>query len=173
MADELGICIGGRAFAHRLYEFAFAHSGWRHARVVQGGKSFQALSSGLQEALWMARWVSEEHRTDSLSAALNNLAEQEQLTRRYEQLRRHYAMRASRNNAGESHENGSIESRGGSLKRALEQAPLLRGSRDFDDLSCYEQFVAETVRRVRRNGLKPGLDSPPVRRSACDRDRNA
>jgi transposase InsO family protein len=148
VADALGVCIAGVAFAHRLYQFSFAHSGWRHARIVQGGESFQALSSGLQEALWMAGGVPEEHRTDSLSAAFNNLAEQEELTRRYEELCTHYAMRASRNNRGESHENGAIESRQGSLKRALEQALLLRGSREFAELPSYEQFLAETVRRL-------------------------
>ncbi|MGH8749995.1 MAG: Mu transposase domain-containing protein, partial [Burkholderiales bacterium] len=60
----------------------------------------------------------------------------------------HYAMRASRNNPGESHENGAIESRQGSLKRTLEQTLLLRGSREFADLPSYEQFLAETVRRL-------------------------
>ena len=49
--------IGGVALAHRLYQFAFANSGWRHARVVLGGESFQALPSGMQEALWMAGGV--------------------------------------------------------------------------------------------------------------------
>lgn len=149
VADELGICIADLAFRHRLYQFAFAHSGWRHARVVLGGESFQALASGLQEALWMAGGVPEEHRTDSLSAAFNNLAEQEELTRRYRGLCEHYyGVRASRNNPGESHENGAIEARQGSLKRALEQALLLRGTREFADLAAYEQFLAETVRRL-------------------------
>jgi hypothetical protein len=32
VADELGICIAGMALPHRLYQFSFAHSGWRHAR---------------------------------------------------------------------------------------------------------------------------------------------
>ena len=68
--------------------------------------------------------------------------------RRYRELCGHYRMRASRNNRGESHENGSIESRQGSLKRSLEQALLLRGARDFAELQAYEQFVAETVRRL-------------------------
>jgi len=150
VADELDICIAGVAFPHRLYQFSFAHSGWRHARVVQGGESFQALTSGLQEALWMAGGAPEEHRTDSLSAAFNNLAkeEEQEQTRRYRELCEHYGMRASRNNRGESHENGSIESRQGSLKRALEQALLLRGTREFDDLAAYEQFLAETIRRL-------------------------
>lgn len=167
VADELGISMAGVAFAHRLYQFSFAHSGWRHARVVQGGESFQALTAGLQEALWMAGGAPEEHRTDSLSAAFNNLAEHEEQeqTRRYRDLCGHYGMRASRNNRGESHENGPIEARQGSLKRALEQALLLRGTREFDDLAAYEQFLAETVRRlnarcaraweVERNRLKP------------------
>lgn len=148
VANELGVSIAGLEFEHRLYQFAFAHSGWRHVQVVLGGESFQALTSGLQDALWMAGGVPEEHRTDSLSAAFNNLAEQEELTWRYEGLCEHYGMRASRNNRGQSHENGPIESRQGSLKCALEQSLLLRGTREFAELLAYEQFLAETVRRL-------------------------
>jgi transposase InsO family protein len=147
-ADELGVSVAGEQFSHRLYQFSFAHSGWRHGCVVRGGESFHALSAGLQEALWMAGGVPEEHRTDSLSAAFNNLAEEEELTRRYRELCAHYGMRASRNNPGQSHENGAIESRQGSLKRALEQALLLRGSREFAELADYQNFVAEVVRRL-------------------------
>jgi hypothetical protein len=43
----------------------------------------------------MAGGVPEVHRTDSLSAAFNNLAEQEEFTRRYSGLREHYAMRSA------------------------------------------------------------------------------
>jgi transposase InsO family protein len=171
VADELGVCIAGAALPHRLYQFTFAHSGWRHARVVLGGESFQALACGLQEALWMAGGVPEEHRTDSLSAAFNNLAEQEELTRRYGGLCEHYGMRASRNNLGASHENGPIESRQGSLKRNLEQALLLRGTCEFADLPAYEQFLAETVRRLNARCARgwelerASLKSLPVRRT--------
>lgn len=148
VADELKVTVSGQLLAHRLYQFTLAHSGWRHACVVLGGESFQALSAGLQAALWMAGGVPEEHRTDSLSAAFNNLAECEELTRCYEQLCQHYGIRASRNNPGQSHENGAIESRQRSIKTALEQALLLRGSREFDTLREYEAFVAEAVRRL-------------------------
>ena len=57
-------------------------------------------------------------------------------------------MRPTRNNTGVSHENGAIEARQGSLKKGLDQGLLLRGSREFADLPAYEQFVAETVRRL-------------------------
>lgn len=172
VADELGVIVAGLALPHRLYQFALAHSGWRHASLVLGGESFQALSAGLQDALWMAGGVPEEHRTDSLSAAFNNLAEREELTTRYQGLCLHYGVRASRNNPGESHENGAIESRQGSLKRALAQSLLLRGGAEFADLGAYEQFIAETVRRlnarcaraweIERASLKP----LPMRRTA-------
>lgn len=172
VADELAISLGGIAFPHRLYQFALAHSGWRHARVVLGGESFQSLAAGLQDALWMAGGVPQEHRTDSLSAAFNNLAEREELTQRYQALCRHYGMRPTRNNTGVSHENGAIEARQGSLKRALEQSLLLRGSREFDDLGSYEQFVAETVRRLNARcgraweAERACLRSLPARRTA-------
>ena len=54
VADELGVSVAGLALPHRLYQFALAHSGWRHASLVLGGESFQALAAGLQDALWMA-----------------------------------------------------------------------------------------------------------------------
>lgn len=148
VADELAVVIEGQRFDHRLYQFALAHSGWRHAEVVEGGERFLALSAGLQGALWRLGGAPEEHRTDSLSAAFNNLAEREELTRRYEGLCGHYRMRASRCNPGQSHENGAIESRHGSLKTALDQALRLRGSRCFDTRAEYEGLVATVVERM-------------------------
>ena len=172
VADELGVSLGGLAFPHRLYQFALAHSGWRHAEVCVGGESFIALSAGLQAALWRLGGVPEEHRTDSLSAAFNNLAEQETLTRRYEDLCRHYGMRASRCNPGQSHENGSIESRHDSLKTALDQALRLRGSRAFDERAGYEALVDQIVQRLNARAAKrlaverPMLRNLPARRTA-------
>jgi transposase InsO family protein len=172
VCDELAVEIGGMPFPHRLYQFALAHSGWRHATVVTTGESFMALSSGLQAALWRLGGVPEEHRTDSLSAAFNNLAEEQELTRRYDDLCRHYGMRASRCNPGQSNENGSIESRHGSLKTALDQALRLRGSRGFDDLGAYETFVEHVVQRfnarvsTRSAAERVVLKSLPARRTA-------
>lgn len=150
VADELGVTIAGMPFSHRLYQFALAHSGWRSVDVVEGGESFTALSTGLQNALWKLGGVPEEHRTDSLSAAFKNLCDDEQRawTQRYSDLCAHYGMRPSRNNPGESQENGSIESRHNSLKTALRQALLLRASSDFADHKEYERFVQMVVGRL-------------------------
>src|SRR5437762_12841870 len=72
---KLCITIAGAAFVHILYHFVLAFSRWEHVEVVEGGESFEALSKGLQNALWQAGGAPQEHRTDSLSAAFKNLAE--------------------------------------------------------------------------------------------------
>ena len=135
VADELGVTIAGEPFPHRLYHFRLAYSGWEHARVTLGGESFAAVAEGLQDALWKLGGVPAEHRTDSLSAAFKNLDRDAQLdfTRGYQDPCRHYAMTATRNNPGVSHENGSIEAANSHLKRRLDQELRKRGSRDFAD----------------------------------------
>jgi hypothetical protein len=173
MAD-LSVSIAGEPLAHRLYHFRLPFSGFEYAHVVLGGESFVALAEGLQNALWSLGGVPEQHRSDSLSAAFRNLdgdAEAD-LTRRYEALCVHYGMTATRNNAGLAHENGSIESSHGHLKKALTDALLLRGSRDFADLPAWRSFVDEIVgRHNARNGKRIDLERAalkdlPTRKSA-------
>ena len=147
---ELRITLADAPFTHRLYHFVLAFSRWAHVEVVEGGESFEALSKGLQNALWQAGGAPQEHRTDSLSAAFKNLTEEEDFTLRYTALLDHYGMTGTRNNRGLSHENGSVESAHRYLKEALEQALLLRGHRDFDDRAAYEAFVREVVMRRNR-----------------------
>jgi len=172
--SELRVTVAGAVLAHRLYHFRLAFSGFEHAHVVLGGESYVALAEGLQNALWGLGGVPREHRSDSLSAAFCNMDRntQEDLTQRYQELMRHYGMTPTRNNLGVAHENGSIESSHGHLKKALEDALLLRGSRDFDDLDCYRRFVDEIVGRRNANNRKrielerPMLRPLPKRRTA-------
>lgn len=152
VCDELRVTIAGERFDHRLFHFCLARSGWEHAAVVLGGESFSALSEHLQDALWKLGGVPAEHRSDSLSAAYKNLDAdaQRDFTRSYEDLCRHYGMCATRNNRGEAHENGSIESPNGHLKRRLDQALRRRGSRDFASIEDYRRFVEEEVAKQNR-----------------------
>src|ERR1700686_1191381 len=62
---ELRITIVNAPFAHLLYHFVLAFSHWEHVEVVEGGESFEALSKGLQNALWQAGGAPQEHRSDS------------------------------------------------------------------------------------------------------------
>ncbi len=171
---DLDVTVAGEPLDHRLYHFRLPFSGFESAHVVLGGESFVALAEGLQNALWALGGAPEQHRSDSLSAAFRNLDRdaQEDLTRRYEALCAHYKMTPTRNNPGVSHENGSIESAHGHLKRALADALLLRGSRDFDDLSAWRRFVDEIVGRHNARNIKridlerAALKELPARKTA-------
>ena len=144
------ITIQGKMFTHLLYQFRFAYSGWRYVQIILGGESYSALADGLQSALSLAGGSPVEHRTDSLSAAFNNHAEEQKLTQAYEALCAHYNLRATRNNLGVSHENGAIECAHGSFKRRLDQALKLRGSADFAAIKDYQTFLDKVTERLNK-----------------------
>lgn len=152
----LKVSIGGVPLDHRLFHFRLAYSGFEHAHVVLGGESYVALATGLQNALWSLGGAPEHHRTDSLSAAYRNLDKDARadLTKRYEALCQHYDMEPTRNTKGVAHENGSIEGPHGHLKRAVEDALLIRGSRDFEDLDAYRAFIDEIAGRFNARNAK-------------------
>ena len=145
-ATELGVTIAGVLFAHMFFELVLAYSGWRYVELAFG-ETFEALLSGLQGGLWTLGGVPERVRQDNLSAATHELAKTggRGLTRRFAEVVEHYGVKASRIRPGESHENGVAEKAHHLLKSALEQALLLRGSRDFASIEAYLQFVHQVV----------------------------
>lgn len=147
---EVTITIQGQPFTHLLYHFRLAFSGWCSVNIVHGGESYAALAEGLQDALWRLGGVPREHRSDSLSAAYRNLTKDavQDVTLRYEELCGYYGMEPTRNNRGEGHENGAIESPHGHLKKRIHQALLLRDSSDFSSESAYADFLAGIVRDI-------------------------
>ena len=154
--DRSEILIRGISFKHMLYHFRLVYSKWSYAKVIQSGESFQALSEGLQEALFLLGGAPKEHRTDSLSAAFKNLtrAAKDDLTAQYHELCAYYGMEPTRNNKGVSHENGSVESSHGHLKNRIDQELLLRGSNDFDSVSVYEHWIQNIVLNSNKRNSK-------------------
>jgi transposase InsO family protein len=152
---ELGVTVAGVPFVHLFFQFVLAYSGWRYIQLAYA-ETFEALVSGLQGALWTLHGAPEVLRMDNLSAATHELARTggRALTRRFEEVLSHYGLRASRIQPGESHENGVVEKAHHLLKSALEQALLLRGSRDFSDAEGYLTFarglVDDVLHRDRR-----------------------
>jgi hypothetical protein len=51
---------------------------------------------------------------------------------------------------GEKEQNGDVEAGNGALKRRLEQALLLRGSRDFESVAAWQQFIDEVLRKANK-----------------------
>jgi hypothetical protein len=143
---ELAVTISGVLFMHLWFEFVLAFSGWRFVQLAYG-ETFEALLAGLQGGLFAAKGVPEIVRLDNLSAATHELVRTggRALTARFAAVVEHYGFRASRIQPGEGHENGVAEKAHHLLKKAVDQALILRGSRDFPTVEAYVAFVEQLV----------------------------
>jgi hypothetical protein len=152
--NDLAITIAGQPFDHLFYHFTLTFSNWE-AGSICFSESFESLSAGLQNALWKLGAVPQEHRTDSLSAAVNNLSDLDEFTQSYKGLLSHYGLRASHNNPGRANENGDVEQSHYRFKKAVEQELLLRGSRNFETRQGYDEFLLHLL--ARRNASRRDL----------------
>jgi hypothetical protein len=139
---ELEITLAGQTLDHMVYHFVLTYSNWETGTICYS-ESLESLSEGWQNAVWELGAVAAEHRTDSLSSAVNNMSNLEEFNRRYEAVMRYYGVKPRHTNPASPNENGDCEQSHHRFKRAVEQAVLLRGSRDFGSLGEYAQFLKD------------------------------
>lgn len=137
---KLEITIQGQTLAHLVYHFVLTYSNWETGTICYS-ESLESLSEGWQNAIWDLGAVPAEHRTDSLSSAVNNMSNPEEFNRRYEAVMRYYGVKPRHTNAASPNENGDAEQSHHRFKRAVDQALMLRGSRDFAGMAEYAQFL--------------------------------
>lgn len=172
---SLGVTIGGGSFEHMVYHFVLTYSNWESATLCYS-ESFESLSAGLQNALWELGGVPARHRSDRLSAAVNNLSDRKEFTQRYESLLEHYGLQMEKINARQAHENGDVEQSHRRFKEAVDQALLLRGSRDFSGRQEYVRFLQDLLDRRNANRQQRFAEElpvlrplPPRRQDSCQR----
>lgn len=149
-ASDLAVTIAGEPFEHLWFEWVLSFSGWTYTELA-ASESFEALVSGLQGALWTLGAAPAVVRHDNLSAATHELRRSggRHLNARFRGVLDHYGLRSSRIQPREAHENGVVEQAHFRTKTAVEQALLLRGSRDFADEAAYVAFVRDVIERKR------------------------
>lgn len=130
-----------------LYHFVLTYSNWETGTICQS-ESFASLSEGLQNALWELGGVPRLHRTDRMTAAVNNLTELGDFQKNYQTLLRHYGLDGRKIQTGQPNENGDVEQRHYRLRRALDQALMLRGSRDFTEVEAYRAFLSKLFEQL-------------------------
>lgn len=150
--NSLGITIAGEVFNHIVFHFMLVYSKWESVNICHT-ESFDSLAHGYEKAVWELGHAVKEHRTDNLTAAVKK---DKTFTDRWKLVMKHYGVEPSRNNPGESHENGSVEKSNHLFKVAVEQALILRGHRDFQTIDCYRTFLEKTV-AGRNNDCKEAL----------------
>ena len=149
--SALGVTVAGQPYHHLLFQLILSHSGWRYAEIA-AGETFLAIKQGLQNALWTLGGVPEVVRSDNTSAATHEMKRSRgrALNANYAALLEHYGLRSTRINRGKSHENGVAEHAHYRLKDAVDQALIMRGSRDFHTADDYASFVREMVAKYNR-----------------------
>ena len=173
---DLHVSLAGTPFDHLIYHFVLTYSNWETGTLCFA-ESYESLSEGLQNALWELGGVPPLHRTDRLTAAIPPGTEGSAFfTQRYQALLRHYGLSGQAIQAGHAHENGDVEQSHHQFKRTLDQALMLRGSRDFASRVQYEAFLrrlfaqANAGRQTRLEEELPLLRALPRRRlESCQR----
>lgn len=140
-AGCLGVTIGGEPFPHLLCHPVLPYSNWEWATVCVS-ESMAAIKRGVQAALFTLGHVPRFHQTDNSTAATHDLRTGKRgFNDEYLVLVGHFGMTPRTIQVGEKHQNGDVEALNGALKRRLEQHLLLRGSRDFESVAVYEDWV--------------------------------
>jgi hypothetical protein len=153
--NSVGATIQRQPFDHLIYHFVLTYSNWETGTICFS-ESFESLSEGLQNALWELGGVPRLHRTDRLTTAVQKPDRPEEFTRRYAALLQHYGLEGDKTQADSPHEIGDVEQRHYRFKKALEQALILRGSRDFSSRDEYAGFVGKLFTQL-NSGRKERL----------------
>lgn len=155
-ATELAVTIAGLAFAHMLCVVVLPFSNWQWATVCLS-ESMAALRRGVQAALFQLGRRPEYHQTDNSTAATHRIPDGKRVfadsgkrpfNEDYLALMRHFKMKPRTTEIGAKEQNGDVEASNGAIKRRLNQALLLRGSRDFASVEAWESFLQEVLRKA-------------------------
>jgi hypothetical protein len=145
---------------HMLCVVMLPYSNWQWATVCLS-ESMAALRRGVQAALFQLGRVPEYHQTDNSTAATHRIPDgklvlaeggKRPFNEEYLALMRHFRMKPRTTKIGAKEQNGDVEASNGAVKRRLDQALLLRGSRDFPSVEAWESFVQEVLRKA--NGAR-------------------
>lgn len=158
-ATELAITVAGQAFVHMLCVFVLPYSNWRWASICLS-ESIASLRHGVQRALFQLGRVPEWHQTDNSTAATHRIPDGKSVTTEgtskrpfnadYVAIMRHFGMKPRTTEVGEKEQNGDVEAANRALKSALNQALLVRGSRDFESRGAWQTFIDDVMRKANR-----------------------
>jgi len=151
--NELNITIQMQAFEHLFFHFVLCYSNWQTGQICYS-ESFESLNRGLQDALWELGGAAWYHRTDNLSSAVHKVGHPDVFTDKYRGLSGHYGFISEKTQPASPNENGDVEKSHHLFKKAVDQALILRGSRDFNNLAEYEQFLRKILHRRNQNCQK-------------------
>jgi hypothetical protein len=156
---ELAVTIAGQVFVHLLCVFVLPYSNW-HWVTVCLSESIAAMRKGVQRALFQLGRAPRYHQTDNSTAATHRIPDgqaacfedgKRPFNAGYVALMQHFGMTPRTTAIGAKEQNGDVESANGAFKRRLEQALLVRGSRDFESVEAWQALIDRVARKANAN----------------------
>ena len=175
--SELGVTIRGEPFAHLLAHAVFPFSNWEWTTVCHS-ENFASLLALVRETSNRAGGLPKGLQTDHSCTVTHRVESGRAFNAAYAGFLARYALQARTINLRSPHENGDVESAHRHFLRQVGIALGLRGSRDFDSVDDYRQFLArllwgrnatrqaawaeerETLRPVPDGGLPEQIEAP-------------
>jgi hypothetical protein len=171
--NKLKIKIKNNYFPHLIYHFVLTYSNWETGYICFS-ESFESLSEGFQNAIWELGGTPKKHRTDRLTTAVYNSADKSRFQTNYIQLLNHYSITGEKTQAASPNENGDVEQRHYRFKKAVDQQLMLRGSRNFQSIQDYSDFIKGLFKKLNKHRqiklqeeLKTLSALPTRRRESC------
>jgi len=178
---ELNITVNGEQFDHKLCHAVLAYSGWECATICYS-ESMLSLKHGFQEAVFRLGKVPLILQTDHSSTATHQVmrgSKERAFNDNYLSFMEHFDVEPHTINVGKANENGTVESANGHLKNRINQALILRGSREFFTVDEYRNFLESVLvaaNAPRQEDLKEELkymnDAPPIRLPEYNEERH-
>ena len=161
--NKLNITICGEPFPHLTCHSVLTYSNWEWG-VICHSESMLALKEGLQATLLRLGRIPKENWTDHSTAATHRIGgdkgNQRGFNQKYLDLMDHFGIKPKTIQVESPHENGDVESSNGVFKRRMHQYLLLRGNRDFNNVTIYKSFLNEVLdkgNKTRQKRLKEEL----------------
>lgn len=150
--SALGVRLAGHPFNHLVFHFVLAYSNWETGSVFLA-EDFQSLSAGLQKSLWDIGGSPKFHRTDEFETMTDKADNPAEFIDRYQALLKYYRISGLSNRADSLDDKQTVEQRYRHFNKALDRALILRGSRDFNSLPEYENFLRKLFEQLNRKRL--------------------
>jgi len=142
--SDLGVTLRGEPFAHLLAHAVFPFSNWEWASPCDA-ENFASLLALVRETANRAGGLPGGLQTDHSCTVTHRVGSERTFNGSYAAFLARYGLQARTTNLRSPHENGDVESAHRHFLREVGVALGFRGSRDFDSLGAYRQFLARLL----------------------------
>lgn len=151
--NELKIFVAGEIYLHKLIHLVLPFSNYEGV-VRCRSESILSIKKILKHFLYAINATPTFLQVDNSSAATHQIkkdAKERVFNDELVKISEYYGFSLRATNVDSPNENGDVESLNGHLKRRVNQALLIRGSREFNTMEDYDIFLKKIIEKANRS----------------------